>query len=56
MDSLSEMSSCNTRAVPRRTDFDNRIAQGGSREKLDVEINKWLEALDVIVERMSSFL
>ncbi|KAL0058887.1 hypothetical protein AAF712_014400 [Marasmius tenuissimus] len=44
------------RAVPRRTDFYNRIAQGGSREKLDVEMNKWLEALEVIVKRMSSFL
>ncbi|THV03705.1 glycolipid transfer protein [Dendrothele bispora CBS 962.96] len=44
------------RAVPNRRDFYDKIAQGGSQEKLDEELCRWLEALDVIVNRMSSFL
>ncbi|EIM79286.1 glycolipid transfer protein [Stereum hirsutum FP-91666 SS1] len=44
------------RAVPRRNDFYSRIAQGGSVDKLDEEMAKWLTALEAIVIRMSSFL
>ncbi|KAF8172438.1 glycolipid transfer protein domain-containing protein [Pholiota molesta] len=44
------------RAVPRRSDFYDRISQGGSREKLDAELARWLEGLDRIVERMRHFL
>ncbi|KAF5338105.1 hypothetical protein D9758_015380 [Tetrapyrgos nigripes] len=44
------------RAVPRRKEFYDKIAQGGSKEKLDTEMNRWLEALEVIVGRMSAFL
>jgi len=44
------------RAVPRRGDFYARVAQGSSFEKLDVELAKWLSALDVIVKRISIFL
>ncbi|KAF8631825.1 hypothetical protein AX15_002193 [Amanita polypyramis BW_CC] len=44
------------RAVPRRHDFYSRIAQGGSTEKLDAELTKWLDALDVIVNHLREFL
>ncbi|KAL0568005.1 hypothetical protein V5O48_013989 [Marasmius crinis-equi] len=44
------------RAVPRRSDFFNRLAQGGSKEKLDGEMAKWLAGLDVIVKRTKAFL
>ncbi|KIY53549.1 glycolipid transfer protein [Fistulina hepatica ATCC 64428] len=44
------------RAVPRRDDFYHRIAQGGSKEKLDAELTKWLCGLDTIVSRMTAFL
>jgi len=44
------------RAVPRRDDFYQRIAQGGSVEKLNVELVKWLAGLDVVVQRISGFL
>ncbi|KIM39411.1 hypothetical protein M413DRAFT_446928 [Hebeloma cylindrosporum] len=44
------------RAVPRRDDFLTRIAQGGSIEKLNVELSKWLEGLERIVKHVSSFL
>jgi len=44
------------RAVPYRHDFYQRIAQGGSMEKLDMELAKWLAGLDVIVKRISAFL
>lgn len=44
------------RAVPRRNDFYNHIAQGGSVDKLDEEMAKWLTALEAIVIRMSAFL
>jgi len=43
-------------AVPRRDDFYTRIAQGGSVEKLDIELAKWLIALDALVVRLSAFL
>jgi hypothetical protein len=41
--------------VPRRDDFFTRIAQGGSVEKLDVELAKWLVALDSLIIRLSAF-
>jgi hypothetical protein len=43
-------------AVPRRDDFFNRIAEGGSVEKLEMEMTKWLAALDALVIRLSAFL
>ncbi|KAF8159142.1 glycolipid transfer protein domain-containing protein [Crassisporium funariophilum] len=44
------------RAVPRRNDFYTRIAQGGSIEKLDIELAKWLSGLERIVKHISTFL
>jgi len=44
------------RAVPRRNDFYMRIAQGGSIEKLDIELGKWLGGLEKIVHHLSGFL
>jgi hypothetical protein len=44
------------RAVPYRSDFYDRIAQGGSKDKLDVELSKWLQGLDSIVSRIRSFI
>ncbi|KAF8656074.1 hypothetical protein AX16_002774 [Volvariella volvacea WC 439] len=44
------------RAVPKRNDFYNRIAQGGSIQHLDEEMKKWLEGLDKIVKRLKGFL
>ncbi|KAF9457616.1 glycolipid transfer protein [Collybia nuda] len=44
------------RAVPRRSDFYTRIAQGGSIEKLDVELAKWLVGLAALVSKISTFL
>ncbi|KAF9522362.1 glycolipid transfer protein domain-containing protein [Crepidotus variabilis] len=44
------------RAVPYRDDFYSKIAQGGSREKLDDALNKWLVGLDRIVQHMITFL
>jgi hypothetical protein len=43
-------------AVPRRDDFFTRIAQGGSLEKLDMELAKWLAAIDALVIRLCAFL
>ena len=43
-------------AVPRRDDFFTRIAQGSSLEKLDIELAKWLAAIDALVIRLSAFL
>jgi hypothetical protein len=43
-------------AVPRRDDFFTRIAEGGSVEKLHIELAKWLDALDALVIRLSGFL
>lgn len=43
-------------AVPRRDDFFMRIAQGGSSDKLHIELAKWLAALDALVIRLSAFL
>ncbi|OBZ73751.1 putative protein PLEKHA9 [Grifola frondosa] len=44
------------RAVPHRRDFYNRITQGGSHEKFDDELTKWLAGLDAIVSHMKVFL
>ncbi|KAF9552440.1 glycolipid transfer protein [Agrocybe pediades] len=44
------------RAVPRRDDFLSRIAQGGSVDKLNVELARWLEGLEKIVQHTSLFL
>ena len=43
-------------AVPRRDVFFTRIAEGGSVEKLDIELAKWLAALDALIVRLSAFL
>ncbi|KAI0718032.1 glycolipid transfer protein [Cerioporus squamosus] len=44
------------RAVPHRQDFYARLAQGGSHEKFDTELTKWLAGLEVIILRMKDFL
>ncbi|KAF8624949.1 hypothetical protein AX17_006975 [Amanita inopinata Kibby_2008] len=44
------------RAVPRRQEFYTRLAEGGSTSKLDVELTKWLQALDVVVKHLRAFL
>jgi hypothetical protein len=43
-------------AVPRRDDFFTRIAEGGSVEQLNIELAKWLAALDSLIVRLSGFL
>ena len=44
------------KTVPSRSEFYRRISQGGSHEKLDAELAKWLAGLDQIVEHMKRFL
>lgn len=44
------------RSVPRRADFYKCLAQGGSVEKLDMELARWLVGLIAIVNRVSGFL
>lgn len=44
------------RAVPRRQDFYTRLAQGGSVDEFDVELTKWLQALEVLVKHLREFL
>ncbi|KAJ2968090.1 hypothetical protein NUW54_g13320 [Trametes sanguinea] len=44
------------RAVPHRRDFYARITQGGSHERFDDELTKWLAGLEVIVLRLKAFL
>ncbi len=44
------------RAVPHRHDFYARLAQGGSHEKFDSELAKWLAGLEVVILRMKDFL
>ncbi|KDR81328.1 hypothetical protein GALMADRAFT_116294 [Galerina marginata CBS 339.88] len=44
------------RAVPHRHDFYAKISQGGSVEKLDTELEKWLGGLERIVKHVSTFL
>ncbi|THH05699.1 hypothetical protein EW145_g4613 [Phellinidium pouzarii] len=43
------------KACPMRRDFFVRIAQGGSQEKLEEELSRWLAGLDNIVRHMESF-
>lgn len=43
-------------AVPSRSEFYRRISQGGSHEKLDAELAKWLKGLSQIVVHMKRFL
>jgi len=43
------------RACPRRQDFYKTIAQGGSPEKLDSELGRWLDGLHAILQRMVVF-
>ncbi|KAI0310517.1 glycolipid transfer protein [Amylostereum chailletii] len=44
------------RAVPYRSAFYSSIAEGGSVEKLDEEMAKWLVALEALVVHMTTFL
>lgn len=44
------------RAVPHRRDFYNRLTEGTSHEKFDAELDKWLQGLESIVNRMKAFL
>jgi len=44
------------KAVPSRSEFYRRISQGGSHEKLDAELAKWLNGLGQIVAHMKRFL
>jgi len=43
-------------AVPRRDDFFTRVAEGGSVEKLETEMAKWLVALEALHIRLTAFL
>ncbi|EJF64353.1 glycolipid transfer protein [Dichomitus squalens] len=43
-------------AVPSRHDFYNRLAQGGSHEKFDDALTRWLASLDALVLRLKAFL
>ena len=42
-------------ACPKREYFFTTIADGGSREKLDEELVKWLDGLHVVVQRLVAF-
>ena len=42
--------------MPHRGDFYGRLTQGGSHEKFDEELAKWLGGLEKIVRRMKQFL
>lgn len=44
------------RAVPHRHDFYSRLTQGGSHEKFDDELARWLAGLETIVMRLKTFL
>ena len=44
------------RAVPHRPEFYARLTQGGSHEKFDEELTRWLRALGSIVARLRAFL
>ena len=44
------------RAVPHRSDFFNALAEGERHDRLMQELQKWLLALDTIVQRVSDFL
>ena len=42
--------------MPSRHDFYNRLTQGGSHEKFDHELTKWLSSLEALVLRLKAFL
>ncbi|KAI0741383.1 glycolipid transfer protein [Daedaleopsis nitida] len=44
------------RAVPHRQEFYARITQGGSHERFDNELTKWLAGLEGIIHRLRGFL
>lgn len=44
------------RAVPHRQEFYARLTQGGSHERFDSELAKWLAGLGGIVDRLKAFL
>ncbi|KAM5534518.1 hypothetical protein V8D89_011850 [Ganoderma adspersum] len=44
------------RAVPNRQDFYTRLTQGGSHEKFDDELGRWLTSLNGLVLRLKAFL
>ncbi|KAI0730860.1 glycolipid transfer protein [Earliella scabrosa] len=44
------------RAVPHRQEFYARLTQGGSHERFDHELAKWLAGLGGIVDRLKAFL
>ncbi|KAI0085746.1 glycolipid transfer protein [Irpex rosettiformis] len=44
------------RAVPHRHVFYDRLTEGTSHEKFDVELVKWLAGLEAIVTRLRNFL
>ena len=43
------------RACPKRKEFYDRIAQGGTQDKLDSELARWLGGLEMILLRMMDF-
>ena len=43
------------KACPNRREFYLRICQGGSQERLDEELTRWLSGLDDLVQCMSNF-
>ncbi|KAF8590247.1 glycolipid transfer protein [Ramaria rubella] len=43
------------KACPRRNDFYARIAQGEAQEELDIELEKWLLALETLLRHMKNF-
>ena len=43
------------KACPNRREFYLRISQGGSQERLDEELARWLSGLDELVQRMAKF-
>lgn len=42
--------------MPNRQDFYARLTQGGSHEKFDNELSRWLASLDGLVLRLKAFL
>lgn len=54
--SCSSLVQVAVRAAPYRRDFIARISQGGDKEKFGIELAKWLNGLDIIVNRLKAFL
>ncbi|KAI0820268.1 glycolipid transfer protein [Trametes gibbosa] len=44
------------RAVPHRGEFYGRLTQGGSQEKFESELRKWVAGLEALVVRLKAFL